>query len=50
MMRCNPRVANPSAPYRAQNQKNLEIPFSESKNTFFRTEMITIQIPDRLKM
>ena len=27
------RVANPPAPYRAQNQENLEIPFSEPKNT-----------------
>ena len=29
------RLANPPAPYRAQNQENLEIPFSESKNTLF---------------
>ena len=29
------RVANPPAPYRAQNQENLEIPISESNNTLF---------------
>ena len=29
------RLANPPAPYRAQKQENLEIPFSESKNTLF---------------
>ena len=29
------RFPNPPAPYRAQSQENLEIPFSESKNTVF---------------
>ena len=32
------RIANPPAPYRAQNQENLKIPLSVSKSTAFEPQ------------